>query len=214
MPVNYGGRSTQAAVGWAPGQVTPSQMILVSSSTPCALQCVQQLLRHQGASRQPHRLSATGSWLLVQWASGHGRMLHSCTAVGSQLRLEHCCDSPPTSCVQLFACAEHAASWSGAPHGPARHAGRCACTAAGTAAEAAATQWQPCPCSAAAPASCWRRTLPRAVHWHVHLCSCRVPSCRSCKSCGSFVMCSSGSSSSSSETARVLLLRNGSLLLP
>lgn len=28
VPVNYGGRSTQAAVGWAPGQVTPSQMIL------------------------------------------------------------------------------------------------------------------------------------------------------------------------------------------
>eukprot|EP00878_Enallax_costatus_P005199 GHUV01005463.1.p1 GENE.GHUV01005463.1~~GHUV01005463.1.p1 ORF type:complete len:234 (+),score=50.81 GHUV01005463.1:1033-1734(+) len=28
VPVNYAGRSTQAAVGWAPGQVTPSQMIL------------------------------------------------------------------------------------------------------------------------------------------------------------------------------------------
>lgn len=39
VPVSYaGGRSTQAAVGWAPGQVTPSQMILVRAVATLALQ--------------------------------------------------------------------------------------------------------------------------------------------------------------------------------
>lgn len=36
IPVGYGGRTAQAAVGWPPGQVTPSQMILVSV-LPCLL---------------------------------------------------------------------------------------------------------------------------------------------------------------------------------
>jgi hypothetical protein len=67
VPVNYGGRSTQAAVGWAPGQVTPSQMILVSSNSStwllvcaaaavdveascCSMsQAMQMLLLHNGA---------------------------------------------------------------------------------------------------------------------------------------------------------------------
>lgn len=29
VSVDYGGRRTQAALGWTPGQVTPSQVILV-----------------------------------------------------------------------------------------------------------------------------------------------------------------------------------------
>lgn len=42
VPVNYAGRSTQAAVGWAPGQVTPSQMILVGYPAPKITQTAQR----------------------------------------------------------------------------------------------------------------------------------------------------------------------------